>query len=151
MNNHGLSLLEVMVGLAIIALLLAVTLPSLSDRSGLALELAARRVAGDLRRAQSQAVRHSHTVDFAVNVASGVFGHERLDRILESRRDIGVALFTTADQRRNLQEGTIRFFPEGGSTGGGIVLSQGPRRIQVLVDWLTGRVSINRSFEEANR
>src|SRR4051812_22870552 len=121
-----------MVSLAIIALVLAVTLPSLRDRSGLGLELAARRVAGDLRQAQSEAVRSSRPVDFAINVVTGVFGHERLERLLDGRRDIGLALFTTADQRRNLQEGSIRFFPEGGSSGGGIVLSQGPRRIHVL-------------------
>jgi general secretion pathway protein H len=36
----------------------------------------------------------------------------------------------------------IRFAPDGSSSGGRIVLADGKRRVQVGVDWLTGRVSV---------
>jgi general secretion pathway protein H len=38
--------------------------------------------------------------------------------------------------------GAIRFFPDGGSTGGRITLAAGERKYDVDVDWLTGRVTI---------
>jgi general secretion pathway protein H len=38
--------------------------------------------------------------------------------------------------------GRIRFFPDGSSTGGHIVLQRGARRWQVNVAWLTGAVSV---------
>jgi general secretion pathway protein H len=38
--------------------------------------------------------------------------------------------------------GGIRFAPDGSSTGGWIEISDGRRRVQVGVDWLSGRVSL---------
>ena len=35
----------------------------------------------------------------------------------------------------------FRFAPDGSSTGARILLADGDRRIQIGVDWLTGRVS----------
>jgi general secretion pathway protein H len=39
--------------------------------------------------------------------------------------------------------GSIRFFPDGSSTGGSISLASGRETHTVVVDWLTGRVRIS--------
>ena len=40
------------------------------------------------------------------------------------------------------RQGSIRFFPDGGSNGGRITVASGERKYEVDVDWLTGRVAI---------
>jgi general secretion pathway protein H len=40
--------------------------------------------------------------------------------------------------------GAIRFYPDGGSSGGGVVVRDGGRRFIVLVDWLSGNISVVR-------
>jgi general secretion pathway protein H len=38
--------------------------------------------------------------------------------------------------------GSIRFFPDGSSTGGRVMIAAGNEKLSVDVNWLTGRVSI---------
>jgi general secretion pathway protein H len=56
--------------------------------------------------------------------------------------DLSLELLTISGEALNGREGDIRFNPDGSSTGGRISLADGPRRIDVGVDWLTGRVSV---------
>ena len=53
-----------------------------------------------------------------------------------------VELFTAHTEQISDDAGNIRFFPDGSSTGGEIVLGDGRSKFHVQVDWLTGRVSI---------
>ena len=48
-------------------------------------------------------------------------------------------------------QGRIQFFADGSSTGGGVLLATGKSCGQVLVDWLTGRVSIAEGADAATR
>ena len=56
---------------------------------------------------------------------------------------VRLTLFTTTQEQLSPGIGAIRFYADGSSTGGGVRLAQGDRRYDVLVDWLTGRISIN--------
>lgn len=138
MHDDGFSLLETLIALAIVALMVTVSVPMMS-RGGNGLELAARQAETELRRAQSTAVRTNRTVEVAIDVASGRIGNQR---IAEAQPPVLMHVSTTADQKRSASAGSIRFFPDGGSTGGGVTLAQNGNSIQVLVDWLTGRVSV---------
>ena len=134
-----------LVALAIMALMLGIVMPFVRATPGVTLEQAAQRIVGNLIQARNAAMRSSHVVVFTIDTASGRFGHEHLERLAESHPPIALSLYTTSDQRRGAAEGTIRFFPDGGSTGGGVTLVQGAQRIRILVDWLTGQVSLLRS------
>ena len=75
------------------------------------------------------------------------FGHQLLepdlDRIAPSL-EVGFQHFP-AFQRAGIKQiinGPFTFAPDGSSTGGRIELAAGARRMQVGVDWLTGRVSV---------
>jgi general secretion pathway protein H len=52
-------------------------------------------------------------------------------------------LLTAQTEVESDHRGSIRFYPDGSSTGGRITVSSGERQYLVDVDWLTGRVAIN--------
>jgi general secretion pathway protein H len=58
-------------------------------------------------------------------------------------KNIDLKLFTAQTEVENEHRGSIRFYPDGSSTGGRITVSSGERKYLVDVDWLTGRVAIN--------
>ena len=51
-------------------------------------------------------------------------------------------LVAISSQARKADKGAIRFDPDGSSSGGRIELTEGKRRMQIGIDWLTGRVSV---------
>jgi general secretion pathway protein H len=53
-----------------------------------------------------------------------------------------LSITSAREDRKDDHTGRIRFFPDGSSTGGHIVLQRGERRWQVNVAWLTGAVSV---------
>jgi general secretion pathway protein H len=143
MSERGLTLLELLVALGITALLLVVVLPMMPiGSSALRVESTAREIAADLREAHATAIAGNRTVVFRIDLASGAFGHEHAKPHGGHGDGLQLALYTSDEQRSGAHAGTIRFFPDGGSTGGGIAVGAGPQRIMVLVDWLTGHISI---------
>jgi len=54
--------------------------------------------------------------------------------------DLALKLEAAETEQLGEHRGAVRFFPDGNSTGGRIVLAQGDRGYQVGVQWLTGRV-----------
>src|SRR6266851_4843445 len=115
MGEKGFTLIELVVVLAIVALLLAIVLPfGLHRRGHDELASGAREIAGALRLARSRAILVNRPASFVVDVA-------------------------------------IRFFPDGSSTGGGVALSLGGERYDILVDWLTGGVSVHAGAAAAGR
>ena len=55
---------------------------------------------------------------------------------------IRLGLFTAQSERIDAARGSIRFFPDGSSTGGRVTLATDRESYWVDVDWLTGRVSV---------
>lgn len=66
-------------------------------------------------------------------------GDQRVYRLPKS---VAVKLFTAESELVNGSTGTIRFFPDGGSTGGRVTVSSHGRQYDVDINWLTGQVSI---------
>ena len=46
----------------------------------------------------------------------------------------------TARQEANRDGGAVRFFPNGSSTGGTVILQSDGRSAAIRVDWLTGKI-----------
>ncbi len=128
-------------------LVLAAVLPGRFGNEGLELRAAARAMADGLQRARSTAVASGQETVFAVDVAN---------RRFQGPGDAGPAplppgarlsLRTVRGAVASADVGGIRFFPDGGSTGGGIVLGQGGgndgAEYRISVSWLTGRVEVS--------
>ena len=136
-SAQGLTLLEVLVALGIMALGISAAVGFMPRRpAAVEVEATARQIAAALRDARSTAIASNRPVGLHVDTARGQYGTKATPLQLE--------LFTTADQRVADAAGSIRFYPDGGSSGGGVVVRDGGRRFIVLVDWLSGNVSVVR-------
>lgn len=143
--SRGFTLLELIVVLVIVGLVLALV-PGLMLRSqpGLDVEVAARAVADGLRRTRSQAMLANREEVFSLDVEQGLFRAGRDQPLRQLDRAIELQLLTAAAERIDAASGRIRFFSDGGSTGGAIDLALGGQHSRVSVDWLTGQVAIER-------
>ncbi len=141
--HRGFTLVEMLVVLAIVALVYAMTAPMLSAGfAGVQLKAAARQVASGLRKARNEAMARKDEVALTVDVEQRQFELTGDKRVYHMPEKVELTLFTAQSQLINGKTGSIRFFPDGSSTGGRVTLSRGGRKYLVDIDWLTGRVKI---------
>ena len=137
----GFTLLEMIVVLVVMGLVLAFVVPSIGRGSGRhALAATARDVAAALRLARDRAIARNRPTRFIAN--GNAFGLNEDKDLRHAPR--GIALTAFADGRKTLGEGggAIDFFPDGSSTGGGIDVTNGAAHYAVVIDWITGDVSV---------
>ena len=142
-RDAGFTILEVMIVLVIAALAYVLVLGvPMRGASVYDLKAAARTLASGLRQAQSTAMATRRdtllTLDMETRefVVPGVADARRLPQ------SIDLKLFTAQSEAASETRGSIRFYPDGSSTGGRITVASGERKYLVDVDWITGRVSI---------
>jgi len=129
--------------LAIAALLLAITPPLISSAiPGVELKSSARRVAAALRLTREEAIRSGRDAAFTLDIEARTFtvdGGYRKGTLPE-----GLELKLVAAQTEMLgdQAGAVRFFPDGSSTGGRVILARDGKGYQVGGQWLTGRILV---------
>jgi general secretion pathway protein H len=141
LEPNGLTLIEMMVALAVMGFILAVAMPMMSGgQGGAELRSAADTSGGALRAARSRAVAQNHEEVFLVDTDRAQYRAPDATAV-SLPRNIQLMLFTTAQEQISSGTGAIRFYPDGSSTGGGVSLIKGDARYDVLVNWLTGRVS----------
>jgi general secretion pathway protein H len=145
--------MELLVALVIAALLVTSVAPTLSGgQARRELRTATRDVEATLREARSRAIWRNRAQIFAANVETNVIGFGGEPRGAKRLpKAIRLLLYTPPEERLDNAIGAIRFFPDGSSTGGGVTLSRDGDRYDVVVDWLTGRVSTNARAGTAKR
>lgn len=141
---RGFTLIELLVVLALMGLALAVAAPLVANAlPGTQLRAAARDVATGLRYARSLAIAGNTDVTFDIDVATRRFAVPQGNRKGELPEQTEVTLTTATSELLDADKGSIRFFPDGTSTGGGVELKRDGRHFLVTVDWLTGRVAVS--------
>ncbi len=144
MGARGFTLIEIMVVMAILALMLVLVSPTFSTGvTGVSLKAAARTLAGSLRHARSRAIALNEEVALAIDVETRRYAIVGANTGGKLPGEGEIRLFTAQSELIDATSGTIRFFPDGGSTGGGVTFIDGERRYRVLVGWLTGQTSIH--------
>ncbi|MGM0554347.1 MAG: GspH/FimT family pseudopilin [Pseudomonadota bacterium] len=143
---RGFTLIELLVVLAILAGVVgALTLRFDGALAGMETRSAARDVASALRYARGRAIAGQQETGVAIEVEGLEYRLLGLDE--ERRHSLGdrIAIDLLTDQTSLLSEteGAIRFFPDGSSTGGEVILSSDAGRYTITIDWLTGRVRID--------
>jgi general secretion pathway protein H len=136
----GFTLLELLVAISIVGLLLAVAVPASSRfYDSIQYRQAVRDVVTTLASARYQAINSGRAQDVAVDPVARIIRFN--DRSRQLPEGFKIAVHTAREVNRE-REGVIRFYPEGGSSGGGIDLEgPGGRGVRISVDWLMGRVS----------
>jgi general secretion pathway protein H len=140
--SAGLTLVELLIVLMIIAFASAIVIPIIGGVSNAELRSAARQLASGLRMARSEAVSQRRETFLVIDLAGRRF---RIDRETQEHplpKNVELKLFTAQKDLIDDKVGSIRFYPDGGSNGGRITLAAGERKFEVDVDWLTGRVAI---------
>jgi general secretion pathway protein H len=142
-TSRGFTLLEMLVVLAIGAATYVLLLGSpFGAASAGDLKAAARRLASGLRTAQTTAMVTHRDALLTIDMDSREFlvaGNAPAQKISDR---IELKLYTAQSEVASDKRGSIRFYPDGSSTGGRITVSSGERKYLVDVDWLTGRVSV---------
>jgi general secretion pathway protein H len=144
MKERGFTLLELLVVMVIIGLALTL-IPGfmLRGQPGLDVDVAARAIADALRQARSQAVLQNRDQLFALDVEERLFRASEKRPPVQMDKNIAITFETARSQLMSDTIGQIRFFPDGSATGGRIGLTLNGRHAEVVVDWLTGLVSID--------
>jgi general secretion pathway protein H len=141
-RQRGVTLLELLIVLTIMAFVAAIVLPTVGGVSTAELKSAAREVAAGLRFARGQAIARRGEAFMVIDVDARTFTLPPDARVHRLPEKLDVKLFTAQRDLVGEKIGAIRFFPDGGSNGGRITLAAGERKYDVDVDWLTGRVAI---------
>lgn len=141
--SHGFTLVELLVVLAIGGLLLAVTPPLITAAlPGVELKAAARRTAGALRQTREIAIGSGKDAAWLLDIESGRYRVGEDQRAGRLPDGIDVKLVAAREEMRNDRLGAIRFYPDGTSSGGRVILMRGDTGYQVGVNWLTGRILV---------
>ena len=143
MPRRGFTLLEILIVLALMAIVAGFVLPMFGGPvSTSELRSSARQLAAGLRLAQSEAVSQRRETFLVLDVAGKRFKVDNDPHEHRLPSKIELKLFTAQNDLVSESVGSIRFFPDGGSNGGRITVASGERKFEVDVDWLTGRVAI---------
>lgn len=141
---RGFTLVELLVVLALMGLALTVASPLIANAlPGTEMRASARDVATGLRYARSLAITTNTDVTFDVDVEARRFAVSQGRRNGSFPKDAEIVLTTARSELFGNGAGSIRFFPDGTSTGGGVEIVRENRRFLITVDWLTGRVVIS--------
>ena len=137
MKDRGFTLLEMMVVLCVLALLTGVALPYLRF-GGPDAATAAKDLSASLAAARSRALSIRRPVTLAVDLTDGRFGIAGGE---ERALPAGLSVrWTVAAGQTDGRQAAITFFPDGGSTGGRLLVTGRGRDAAIDVDWLTGSI-----------
>ena len=142
--NRGFTLVEMLVVLVIVALMMALVGTSISRNiSGAQMRTAASKVAASLRYTRTRAILTKSEQVFLVDTEKRTYqAAEREAKQLPE--GMKVELNTARSELTSETVGGIRFYPDGGSTGGNVRLEANGRIYRVNVAWLTGEASVER-------
>lgn len=138
----GFTLLEMLVVILLVGIAAAAV--SVSVTQGLAsarINAASGEIAAGLRATRAQAVVQGKEQYFDVDIRNDTWSDPKRKDV---RLPAGLKLSITSalEDRPNNYTGRIRFFPDGSSTGGHIILTSGSRQWRINVSWLTGQVAV---------
>lgn len=138
---RGFTLMEMMLVLALATALVTLVVPNLGPLITRAqLYSAARDIASALRYVRGQALVQGRSTEFELAVRDHWYRISGRKKSYPLPAAIELGLYTAETETVDEGTGRIRFFPDGSSTGGRVVLQANAIKRQITVNWLTGEV-----------
>ncbi len=110
--------------------------------SGAELRNAHRAVTAGLRHTRGQAIIQRRQQVFLVDADANTW-QAAGEAPVALPEGMAITLNTARSELTGENAGGIRFFPDGASTGGSVVLSAGEREWHIAVGWLTGEIGLD--------
>jgi general secretion pathway protein H len=127
--------------LGLLALIATLSFPAnISGKSRSDLNSKAKTIVTMLKAARLAAISKNTETSLGVDILNHSIVATGIDEQLRLGNDISLSMLTA---RREVQPtgGSVRFFPDGTSTGGSLVLKKDRRAISLEIQWLTGKIS----------
>jgi len=144
MGGRGFTLVELMVVMVIIALVMGFVATSMV-RSVSAAEsrAASRKLVSSIRYTRTRAIVDKAEQVFLVDIEKRSYQAPGR-KLVVLPEGVDVTITTARSEVTSEAVSGIRFFPDGGSTGGHIELTVKDREYRVNVAWLTGEASLEK-------
>lgn len=142
--NKGFSLIEIIVALVIVGMILAITplfLPNVIASTET--KSAVRELAAGLKYARSQSITKQKETTLTLNVEKKYYQIDKQKNKLTLPEGTKLTLVTARSEQDSQDQASIRFFPDGSSTGGRINLGNDKNMYLIDVNWLTGKITIS--------
>ena len=142
-NERGFTLIEMLVVLVILSSVLLITAPIIRSKpEAIELRHASLGVASMLRETRAYAVRHNRSASFSFDIKKRKYWSLNKGRSQKVSKRIIVSILSAQEERVEQDIGRIRFFVDGSSTGGQIILQSQNHKDIISIDWLSGKVIV---------
>lgn len=143
-GNRGFTLVELMVVMVIIALIMGLVATSMSSSiSSAEARAASRKLVASLRYTRARAILDKKEQVLLVDIDNRSYQAPGRKRI-NLPEGVDLTITTARSELTSESVAGIRFFPDGGSTGGHIELFVNGREYRINVAWLTGETRLQR-------
>jgi general secretion pathway protein H len=145
-TQAGFTLLEMLLVLCVMALAAWFAMP-LARRSApdATLIATAHKLANDMRMARASAIRDSAERTLTIDLAQRRFWVDGQGGVSPIATGLAIDFTTLQKEQLTAKRARLRFFADGSSTGGNVVIHGAGRRVAIKLDWMTGHVSLARS------
>ncbi len=137
----GFSLIEMVAVIALVGIAAGLILMSFSKMfNGAKIQAASRDMVAALRYTRGQAIVKGKETTFNLDLANNRYTAPGRGAV-QLPKTMKMNLYTAAQEQTGENSGSIRFFPDGASTGGHISVLMDRIEWRINVDWLTGAIT----------
>ena len=140
---QGFTLLELLVVILLLSLMVVIVPPGLSRPANAEIKIVTQNMVSALRYTRSLAIAKKQEATFDLDVKERLYRYPGRFNSQPFTESLRVKYTAARSEFFNDTTGSIRFYPDGSSTGGEILISQDQRQQKISVSWITGKVSVH--------
>lgn len=142
-SNKGFTLLEMLLVLFVVIIgFAAIGLNISSGNDATKLQSAARDMVSALRFAKGQALISHKETTIDIDLNENTYAVSDRDKVFIIPDTIALTVVTAQEELTGKGLASIRFFPDGSSSGGRIKLEMNSAIWQIDINWLTGQIEL---------